>query len=129
MKTNNKILTIYGVLFAVFTFGSLGLNVRKYRTSQDAIQQCLETLRDGKDKPVLVVDAGTVVSFHPKDYGLMMLFSGVDDVAEARTSGDTLFVKGVQSLAAPNTVRRIIKGGQIIDLPPTEEWTGREISF
>lgn len=129
MKTSNKILTVYGALFAVFTFGSLALNVHEYRASQGAIQQFLETLSDGKNKPVLVVDAGMTVSFHRNDYGSMMFSGSGSGVPEARISGDTLFVKGGANLAAPNSVKRIIRDGQIIDVPPVEEWSGGEIGF
>lgn len=130
MKTSNKILTVYGVIFAVFTFGSLGLNVHKYRTSQPAIQACLEGLREGLNKPVLVVDTGMVVSFHRSDYGSQMLFCRESSsIAQARVSGDTLFVTGGNNsfLAAPNAVKRIIKGDRIIDVPPAEKQPDSEL--
>lgn len=129
MKTSNKILLLYGVVFAVFTFGSLGLNVHKYRENKPAIQQCFEGLRDGRGNSVLIVDSTTVVSFHHSDYGSMMLHGLGLSIAEVRVLGDTLLVRGGRYLSAPNSVKRIIKGDRIIDVPPVEAWEGGEIGF
>jgi hypothetical protein len=122
MKTSNKILTIYGALFATFTFGSLGLNVQKYRAEQPAIQECLTTLQNGRDKPVLVVDADTRVAFRRNDYGYFGPMSRGNDIVRAWVSGDSLFVKGARLMAVPNSVRHIVKGNEAFDVPPLNEW-------
>jgi hypothetical protein len=126
MKTSNKILAVYGVLFAAFTFGSLGLNVQKYRASKPAMQECLEALREGVGKPVLVVEPGTRLMFHRSGDGSFGFFSRGGEIGRARVSGDTLYVNGAVSLFAPNSVQRIIRGGETIDVPPVSEWEGGE---
>jgi hypothetical protein len=129
MKTSNKILAVYGVLFAAFTFVSLGLNAQKYRANKPAMDSCLEALRNGVGKPVVVVEPGTVVMFRHNDYGSFTLYSRSSELGRARISGDTLFVTGARSLAAPNSVKRIIRGDETIDVPPVSEWEGGEYAY
>jgi hypothetical protein len=129
MKTSNKILAVYGVLFAAFTFGSLGLNVQKYRAGKPAMQTCLEALRDGRGKPVLVVDPDVRVGLNLSDHRNYMLFNRDAGIASARVSGDTLFVSGGRYLSTPNSVKRIIRGEETIEVPPVEEWGPGEKFF
>ncbi len=129
MKTSNKILLVYGAVFAVFTFGSLGLNVCRYRAARAAIDECLEMLAAGCGASVLVVEPGTTVAFHPNGYGSFTAFSRDGEMVRACIVGDTLFVDGARSLYGPNSVRRIVRGGETIDVPPVDEWKGRELAF
>jgi hypothetical protein len=126
MKTSNRILIIYGALLAAFTFGSLGLNVQKYRAEQPAIQECLEVLQEGRDKPVLVVDADTRIAFHRSDYGTFGPMSRGSNIVRARVSGDSIFIEGARFIACPNSVRHIVKGNKTIEVPSVSEWAEGE---
>jgi hypothetical protein len=129
MKTSNRILVVYGTLLAVFTFGSLGLNVQKYRAEQPAIQECLEVLQEGRDKPVLVVDADTRIAFHRSDYGYLGPMSRGNDLVRARVSGDSIFIEGARFVFCPNSVRHIVKGNEAFDVPPASEWADGGLYF
>ena len=124
MKTSNIILTVYVALLVLFVFGPLGLNVREYRVAGPAMRECVEGLQAAAGRSVVVVDPGTAVAVFPEDDRAFMVFSRGRDVPRARVSGDTLFVEGASYLTTSSSVRRIIRGGETIEVPSFSEWKG-----